>query len=63
MTTGEFADLVYRMRTAQKAYFRTRSSEKLSESKAYEQRVDKALEERQKRLTEKQNPGLFDEEN
>lgn len=59
MTTGEFADLVLKMRTAQKAYFRTRSAEKLSESKDYEKRVDKALQERAERMERERNPELF----
>lgn len=59
MTTGEFADLIYKMRTAQKKYFRTRSQSALTESRGYEKEVDRLLEERQKRETERQNPSLF----
>lgn len=59
MTTGEFADLVFKMRTAQKKYFRTRSQSAMTESKSYEKEVDRILEERQKRETERQNPSLF----
>lgn len=59
MTTGEFADLVFKMRTAQKKYFKTRSQGSLTESKNYEKEVDRLLEERQKRETERQNPSLF----
>lgn len=59
MTTGEFADLIYKMRTAQKKYFRMRSQSALTESKTYEKEVDRLLEERQKRETERQNPSLF----
>ncbi|WP_296016721.1 hypothetical protein [uncultured Treponema sp.] len=59
MTTGEFADLIYKMRTAQKKYFRTRSQSALTESRGYEKEVDRILEERQKRETERQNPSLF----
>lgn len=39
MTTGEFADLVFKMRTAQKKYFRTRSQSAMTESKSYEKEV------------------------
>ena len=46
MTTGEFADLVFKMRTAQKKYFRTRSQSAMTESKSYEKEVDRILEER-----------------
>lgn len=59
MTTGEFAELVYKMRTAQKKYFRTRSQSALTESRGYEKEVDRILEERQKREMERQNPSLF----
>mgnify|MGYP004576712937 FL=1 len=31
----------------------------MTESKSYEKEVDRILEERQKRETERQNPGLF----
>ena len=44
---------------AQKKYFRTRSQSAMTESKSYEKEVDRILEERQKRETERQNPGLF----
>ena len=59
MTTGEFADLIYKMRTAQKKYFRTRLQSALTESRGYEKEVDRILEERQKRETERQNSSLF----
>ncbi len=59
MTTGEFADLVFKMRTAQKKYFRARSQSALTESRGYEKEVDRILEERQKKETERQNPSLF----
>lgn len=59
LAAGEFADLVFKMRTAQKKYYRTRSQGSLIESKTYEKEVDRLLEERQKRETERQNPGLF----
>lgn len=38
MTTGEFADLVFKMRTAQKKYFRTRSQSAMTESKKLRER-------------------------
>lgn len=59
MTTGEFADLVQEMRTAQKTYFKTRSKESLDKSKYLEAKVDKLLEERKNRETQQQ-PTLFD---
>ena len=62
MTTGEFADIVQKMREAQKQYFKTNSSEWLDKSKALEKQVDTILEERNKREYERKNPGLFDEE-
>lgn len=43
MTPQQFIDLVCRMRTAQKAYFRTRSYGDLDESKKLEREVDQAL--------------------
>lgn len=61
MTTGEFADIVQKMREAQKQYFKTHSSEWLDRSKALEKQVDTILEERSKREYERNNPGLFDE--
>lgn len=45
MTFKEFAELVCKMRTAQKAYFRTRSYSDLDESKKLERQVDNALRE------------------
>lgn len=45
MTTKDFIDLVCRMRSAQKQYFRTRSLADLDESKRLERDVDKALRE------------------
>lgn len=56
MTCGEFADLVFSMREAQKEYFKTRSRVALANSKFLEGKVDKALEERNERLMkEKKN--------
>lgn len=43
MTTQQFIDLVCKMRTAQKQFFRTRLHDDLQQSKEYEQQVDKAL--------------------
>lgn len=43
VTFDEFRSLVADMRAAQKEYFRTRSSESLSQSKRLESEVDKAL--------------------
>lgn len=59
MTTGEFAEMVQKMRTAQKNYFRTKSREWLDQSRKWEVQVDMALELRSKRETERQNPSLF----
>lgn len=60
MTTGEFADLVEKMRTAQKEYFRTRTQDALAISKRYEGEVDKVLTERKARIEKEKNPELFD---
>lgn len=43
MTAQQFIDLVCRMRSAQKQYFRTRSYDDLEESKKLEREVDQAL--------------------
>lgn len=43
MSPKEFIDLVCKMRTAQKQYFRTRLHDDLQQSKEYEQQVDQAL--------------------
>ena len=43
MSPQQFSDLVCRMRTAQKQYFRTRSYADLDESKKLEREVDQAL--------------------
>lgn len=43
MTPQQFIDLVCRMRSAQKQYFRTRSYGDLEESKKLEREVDQAL--------------------
>lgn len=43
MSTQQFIDLVCRMRSAQKQYFRTRSYADLDESKKLEREVDQAL--------------------
>lgn len=50
MTTGDFADLVKKMRDAQKEYFKTRSSDSLHRSKDYERKVDEVLSSREKRI-------------
>ena len=59
MTTGDFADLVKKMRDAQKEYFKTRSSDSLQRSKDYERKVDEVLSSREKRIKEEQEPSLF----
>lgn len=43
MSPQQFIDLVCRMRTAQNAYFRSRSYDDLDESKKLEREVDQAL--------------------
>ena len=40
MTTDDFADLVKKMRDAQKEYFKTRSSDSLHRSKDYERKAE-----------------------
>lgn len=49
MTTGEFADIVFAMREAQKEYFKYRSNEALKCSKELEKQVDSILLSRKKR--------------
>lgn len=48
MTTGEFADIVFAMREAQKEYFKYRSNEALKRSKELEKQVDSILLSRKK---------------
>lgn len=55
MTPTQFYDLVRRMRTAQREYFRTRSREILAQSKALEAQVDKEL----LRASQSNQPSLF----
>ena len=59
MTTGDFADLVKKMRDAQKEYFKTRSNDSLRRSKDYERKVDEVLSSREKRIKEEREPSLF----
>lgn len=59
MTVGEFADLVEKMRKAQKTYFSTRSQKALEESKTLEKQVDALIAERNKREELRINPSLF----
>lgn len=59
MTVGEFADLVEKMRKAQKTYFSTRSQKALEESKLFEKQVDALIIERNKREEQRVNPSLF----
>lgn len=61
MTTGEFADIVQKMREAQKNCFKTRDKDSLDISKRLESQVDKILAERLERIERKNNQGLFDE--
>ena len=59
MTTGDFADLVKKMRDAQKECFKTRSNDSLRRSKDYEKKVDEILSSREKRIKEEREPSLF----
>ena len=59
MTVGEFAELVEKMREAQKEYFRKRTSETLRISKLYEKQVDEQLKARRERLAQNMQPDLF----
>ena len=59
MTVGEFAELVEKMREAQKEYFRKRTSEMLQISKRYEKQVDEQLKARRERLAQNMQPDLF----
>ncbi len=61
MTTGEFADMVKKMREAQENYFRTRLQRDLALSKNLEKKVDDALAERAKARLPRQ-PELFEGE-
>ena len=49
MTAGEFEDIVFAMREAQKEYFKYRSNEALKRSKELEKQVDSILLSRKKR--------------
>ena len=59
MTVGEFAELVEKMREAQKEYFRKRTREMLRISKQYEKQVDEQLKARRERLAQNMQPDLF----
>lgn len=48
MTTGEFADLVQKMREAQRNYFKTRLQRDLKLCKGFEKKVDDVLAARAK---------------
>lgn len=49
MATGQFADIVFAMREAQKEYFKYRSNEALKRSKELEKQVDSIPLSRKKR--------------
>lgn len=55
MPPTQFYDLVRRMRTAQREFFRTRSREILAQSKSLEAQVDKEL----LRASQSNQPSLF----
>lgn len=59
MTVGEFAELVEKMREAQKEYFKKRTRETLRISKQYEKQVDEQLKARRERLAQNMQPDLF----
>ena len=59
MTVGEFAELVEKMREAQKEYFKKRTSETLRISKQFEKQVDEHLKARRERLAQNMQPDLF----
>jgi hypothetical protein len=59
MTVGEFAELVEKMREAQKEYFKKRTRETLRISKQYEKQVDEQLKARSERLVQNMQPRLF----
>lgn len=61
MTVGEFADMVERMREAQKAYDNKPGRSRLYEKDEMEARVDKILTERRERMVQEARQGsLFD---
>lgn len=61
MTTGQFANIVFAMREAQKEYFKYRSNEALKRSKELEKQVDSILLCRKKRLENTSKQGeLFE---
>ena len=59
MNAKEFFGLVKEMRTQQKEYFKTRSSDVLRKSKALEKRVDDEIERVEKVMNEKKQGCLF----
>ncbi len=59
MTVGEFADLVERMREAQKNYFGCPAPSNLHKSKALEKQVDKAIAERHQKHADALQAKLF----
>ena len=58
MTPKEFFDKVYRMRKAQKEFFRTKSGRALVISKMLEQEIDAEIERVNKVMSDKQNPKI-----
>lgn len=58
MNSREFFDKVYRMREAQKEYFRTKSGRALSDSKRLEKEIDAEIERVNKVMEERQNPKM-----
>ncbi len=59
MNSKEFYEKVVRMRAAQKAYFKTRSTASLNESKKLEREIDAEIERVTKIQEERVSPKLF----
>ena len=59
MNSKEFYDKVVKMRAAQKAYFKTRSTASLNESKKLEREIDAEIERVTKIQEDRLSPKLF----
>lgn len=59
MTPKEFFEKTARMRERQKAYFRTRSGDALTDSKRLEREIDAEIDRVRKIETERQNTKLL----
>lgn len=58
MTPKQFFNLVSKMRSAQKEYFRTKSAKSLQDSKQYEKEVDAEIARVEKIIYERTNPKI-----